>query len=110
MLWLHCPAGRLAGVVRGTNLKPNKFWQGLAAAGIVALITCIAPVRAEERDGDLALLRGAAEDGDSAAQFTLANHYYRGLGVQRDFEKALALYAQAADQGLAAAENLTVGP
>jgi len=86
-------------------LKPSKFWQGVAAAGIVALITFVAPAQAEERDGELTLLRGAAADGDSAAQFTLANHYYRGLGVQQDFEKALALYAQAADQGLAAAEN-----
>src|SRR5882762_2073017 len=92
-------------MVRGTNLKPSKFWQGVAAAGIVALITFVSPAQAEERDGELTLLRGAAADGDSAAQFTLANHYYRGLGVQQDFEKALALYAQVVYQGPAAAEN-----
>src|SRR6266404_7635484 len=92
-------------MVRGTNLKSSKFWQAVVAAGAIALILCVAPAQAEERDGELTLLRGAAADGDSAAQFTLANHYYRGLGVQQDFEKALALYAQAADQGLAAAEN-----
>src|SRR5712675_3582914 len=92
-------------MARGTNLKPSKFWQGVAAAGFVALITFVAPAQAEERDGELTLLRGAAEDGDSAAQFTLANHYYRGLGVQQDYDKALALYGKAADQGLAAAEN-----
>ena len=85
-------------------MKLTKLLQGLAATGIV-LLTCIAPVQADERDGQLAFLRGAADEGDSAAQFTLANHYYRGLGVQQDLEKALALYSKAADQGLAAAEN-----
>ena len=61
-------------------------------AGMATLLGCVLTVRAQDRDSELTLLRGAAEDGDSAAQFTLANQYYRGLGVHQDYEKALALY------------------
>src|SRR2546423_42408 len=54
---------------------------------------------------NLASLRDAAAAGDPTAQFTLANHYFRGLGVSQDFDQALSLYRQAADQGFAAAQN-----
>src|ERR1700687_6406425 len=89
----------------GSNLKRNKLLRGIAIVSIAALVGCLSPVQAQERDGELKLLRGAAEEGDSSAQFTLANHYYRGLGVQQDYDQALVLYEKAADQGLAAAEN-----
>jgi len=89
----------------GLTLKRDKLLRGIAVAGMATLLGCVLSARAQDRDSELTLLRGAAEDGDSAAQFTLANHYYRGLGVHQDYEKALALYAKAAEQGLAAAEN-----
>ena len=85
-------------------MKRNKLLRRIAAVGTLALVSC-ARVQAQGRDAELALLNGAAEHGDIAAQFTLANHYYRGLGVQQDYDKALALYGKAADQGLPAAEN-----
>ena len=78
-------------------MKRNKLLRCIAAAGMATLLGCVLTTRAQDRDSELTLLRGAAEDGDSAAQFTLANHYYRGLGVRQDYEKALALYAKAAD-------------
>ena len=69
------------------------------------LLICVSPALSQERDADFALLRGAAEAGDAKAQFTLANHYYRGLGVRQDYDQALALYRPAADQGFAPAQN-----
>src|SRR6202011_1310912 len=68
----------------GSNLKRNKLLRRIAVIGIAATLSCLSLVQAQERDGELTFLRGAAEEGDSAAQFTLANPYYRGLGVQQD--------------------------
>ena len=46
---------------------------------MTTLVGCVLTLGAQDRDSEMALLRGAAEDGDGAAQFTLANHYYRGF-------------------------------
>ena len=47
----------------------------------------------------LEALLPAAKDGDSQAQYGLAIHYHRGLGVGRDPALAVHWYALAAEQG-----------
>jgi hypothetical protein len=39
-----------------------------------------------------------AAEGDAIAQYTLAEMYFRGIGVLRDFRKAAALYESAAEK------------
>ncbi|WP_349628067.1 tetratricopeptide repeat protein [Bradyrhizobium lablabi] len=87
MLWwqrgaaFHDPeAMRLLGMgeARGFNGKPN-----LSAA--------------------IAYWHDAARRGDALAQLELAHLYYQGAGVEADSEKAIALFRQAADQGLSRA-------
>lgn len=46
-----------------------------------------------------AALTAKAEAGDVAAQFSLANQYYTGVGTQKDRKKALHWYMEAAKQG-----------
>src|ERR1700730_14030645 len=50
---------------------------------------------------DFASLRQQADAGHAKAQFSLANHYFRGRDVAQDYTQALIWNRQAADQGLA---------
>ncbi|MEM6304085.1 MAG: caspase family protein [Pseudomonadota bacterium] len=50
-------------------------------------------------------LQRAAGEGSAEAQFELAQLYERGLGVPQDFNRALELYLQSADQNFADALN-----
>lgn len=44
--------------------------------------------------------------GNARAQLKLASHYYLGAGVEKDDERAFALFRAAAEQGLPEAENV----
>ena len=48
--------------------------------------------------------RKAAEQGYARAQRSLGNHYYKGIGVARDYAEAVRWYRSAADQGDAPAQ------
>jgi uncharacterized protein len=52
-----------------------------------------------------ALLETAAEAGDPEAMFELARMYERGIGVEQDVDKALALFRRSAGEGFADAIN-----
>jgi len=52
----------------------------------------------------IAQLQREAREGDPDAQYELAYHYEKGLGVPKDETRALDLYQQAADQGHPAAQ------
>lgn len=54
---------------------------------------------AETEEVDIATLTEAAEAGDSVSQVSLARLYRDGIGVDKDYTKALALYKAAALQG-----------
>ena len=56
-------------------------------------------------DNEFYALREPAAAGDAQAQFTLANHYYRGLGVPQDYTQALTWYLKSAKQGFAPVQN-----
>ncbi len=45
-------------------------------------------------------LRVAAEKGDAEAEFTLAGLYYKGEGVQQDYNEAAKWYIKASEQNL----------
>jgi TPR repeat protein len=51
----------------------------------------------------IAYWHDAANRGDALARLELAHLYYQGAGVEPDSEKAIALFRQAADQGLSRA-------
>jgi uncharacterized protein len=88
---------------------------------LIALIAALATLAcgagaAERDDARAALERGEfatamrlykplAEQGDAAAQSSLALMYRRGLGVPVDFAAAAAWYRKAAEQGDAGAQN-----
>jgi WD40 repeat protein len=55
--------------------------------------------RADKRDEAVALIRGATENGDAAAQHTLGDLYKNGIGVAKDDAQALRLYRQSAEGG-----------
>ncbi|MFI3219055.1 MAG: tetratricopeptide repeat protein [Methylococcales bacterium] len=44
-------------------------------------------------------IRKAADQGDAKAQFALARVYYKGIGVQQDYQQAATWFRKAADQG-----------
>lgn len=54
---------------------------------------------------NLATLRPLADQGNRDAQFNLGKAYHIGLGVPKDYEKALLWYRKAADQGEANAQT-----
>jgi TPR repeat protein len=53
---------------------------------------------------DLQSLRLQAAQGDAWAQLNLGAAYDNGIGIERDIDKALHWYQQAAEQGLAEAQ------
>jgi len=53
-------------MVRGTNLKPSQILARAFGSRHRGVITFVAPAQAEERDGELTLLRGRRRTGDSA--------------------------------------------
>jgi len=56
-------------------------------------------------DADFKKLQGQAVVGDSNAQYELAEYYYKGDGVRKDYDAAYAWYKKAADQGHAEAQH-----
>jgi TPR repeat protein len=57
-------------------------------------------------DNEFYALREPAAAGDAQAQFALANHYFRGVGVAQDYGQALIWYRKSATQGYAPAESV----
>ncbi|MBG8718455.1 sel1 repeat family protein, partial [Neisseria meningitidis] len=49
----------------------------------------------------------AAAQGNAAAQYNLGAMYYKGRGVRRDDAEAVRWYRQAAEQGLAQADDVS---
>ena len=49
-------------------------------------------------------LRSKAEQGDAQAQYNLGVLYANGMGVDKDFTKAVELYKKAAEQGYISAQ------
>ena len=54
---------------------------------------------------DIKTLRKQAEAGDATSQYSLGEAYYFGMGVARNYAKALKWYRMAGDHGYAAAQN-----
>ncbi len=61
----------------------------VSAARAQAPVQTSAQATAPPPDNDFYSLREPAAAGDAQAQFALANHYYRGLGVPQDYTQAL---------------------
>jgi len=79
----------------------------LRAEGLTKQNPPAAPPVQPDSQADLAVLRKAADAGDSAAQFSLGRKYADGKGVQQDMAEAIRWLRRAADQGRAeAAANL----
>src|SRR6266852_3231408 len=76
----------------------------VSAARAQAPVQTSAEATAPPPDNDFYSLRGPAAAGDAQAQFALANHYYRGLGVPQDFTQALLWYDKSANQRYALAQ------
>lgn len=81
----------------------------LAAAGIGFAVLPDEEDRARERLHQQLVERfetilPRAEAGEAAAQYAIGEHYQKGLGVERDAEKAMAWYRKAADQAHAGAQ------
>jgi TPR repeat protein len=84
------------------------FWtRTTVEAFFVFAIICA--VRAEPteqiQDIDVSSLRQQAAAGDAQAQFALADHYFRGVGVAQDYGQALIWYRASEAQGYAPALN-----
>src|SRR6266851_4444386 len=77
----------------------------VSAARAQAPVQTSAEATAPPPDNDFYSLREPAAAGDAQAQFALANHYYRGLGVPQDYTQALTWYLRSANQGFAPAQN-----
>jgi TPR repeat protein len=60
---------------------------------------------ADDKEFTLETARAAADKDDPQTQFVLARHYTDGLGVSRDYVKAVAYLRQSADQGYAPAQT-----
>ena len=54
---------------------------------------------------ELRIIRPLAEQGNALAQYLLANMYYRGDGMPRDYVAAASWYRKAAEQGGEDAQN-----
>ena len=77
----------------------------LSAARAQAPVQTSSPATAQPPDDDFSTLRLPAAAGDARAQFALANHYYRGVGVPQDYSQALLWYSKSAGQGFAPAQT-----
>ena len=53
--------------------------------------------------------RKSASQGNAIAQHNLGNHYYEGVGVEKDYEKAMKWYRRAAENGHAGAQAFLEG-
>jgi TPR repeat protein len=69
-----------------------------SAAAIAAALLALVAAPAALAD-DTASLRTSAEAGDPAAAFALANLYYHGQGVARDYGAAMGWFRKAAEKG-----------
>jgi TPR repeat protein len=61
----------------------------LSAARAQAPVQASSQATVRAPDDDFDTLRLPAAAGDAQAQFALANHFYRGLGVPQDYSQAL---------------------
>ncbi len=67
---------------------------------LTAFVTKGAPAASDpESSPDIPAWQKAAKEGDAAAQFQLGRAYYRGIGVERDAQKALELIRTSAEAG-----------
>jgi hypothetical protein len=113
-------SGATAAVVKDTN--PRVAWAALESDQEVQLASLaqqgdtrsmlgLAYMRLNSVDPRYApdkaaeFLERAATAGSAEAQFELAQLFEKGLGVPQDFDRALALYNQSAEQGFADALN-----
>ena len=74
----------------------------------LALSLCLfpaSPLFAGDEKFTLDTARVAADKGDPQAEFFLARHYTHGMGVPRDYAKAVAYLREAAGQGYAPAQT-----
>ena len=62
-------------------------------------------IKTHECDRNAAeIVRKSAESGDVEAQCNLADRYYNGSGVEKDYSKTVEWYVKAAEQGYASAQ------
>ncbi|HUA67099.1 MAG TPA: tetratricopeptide repeat protein [Candidatus Saccharimonadales bacterium] len=78
----------------------------LLAVGLALSLWFLAAPRLHAADNfTLDTARAAAAKGDPEAEFFLARHYADGVGVQRDYSKAVAYLRKAAAQGYVPAQT-----
>ena len=80
---------------------PLKPVSSIAALLVMIVISSVTLAGDEELNQILA----GAHAGDAQAQFELAEKYYRGEDIQRNYNEALAWYHKAADQNHAEAQH-----
>ncbi len=114
-------AGKAGGTIARRPARRGATWRPLAVAAGLALGCVVlwpAPTQAQSvsdgitafRQGDLQTARDIwqplAEAGDPVAQFNLGKLYeYGGDTVRQDYAEAARWYREAADQGIAEAQN-----
>ena len=86
----HLPTGRQP------RRGPLRFWFGLL---LLALAAAACAGEQQTTESTLDALRSAAEQGDSAAQYSLGVTYDNGTGVPEDDSQAVHWYRMAAEQG-----------
>ncbi len=98
------PAGnggeKLVAPARSTAVSPVAE-KPAGGSSVIAKTTAPAPAA---QPSPLDNLRMAADAGNAAAQYDLANRYRLGKGVTKNLKKAVSLYRKAAAQGLAMAQ------
>ena len=76
-----------------------------ALAVVAAVLIAVFWIGPFSPKGSLDKLKKKAEQGDAAAQNDLGFAYYKGDGVEQDYENAELWFLKAADQGFAEAQN-----
>ena len=79
--------------------KAGKF-----AASILAALGLALRVQAQDTNFDFQAVQTAADKGDAKAQYELGHHLANGIGINRDYAKAVQYMRQSADQGYADAQ------
>ena len=84
---------------------PAITYRGLAAAVVFTLFIGAGTVAlAADDEPALPRLQELSTQGDAKAQYQLAQHYRKGDGVQKDFNRAMQLIVKSAQQGYAPAQ------
>jgi tetratricopeptide (TPR) repeat protein len=92
-VWACRPNGRALVWLAGTVLVIT------SAAVLWDYSLLLASRQPAYREREMSQLSSAARRGDAVAQFAVANHYYRGLGVATNWPEAVYWYKEAAKQG-----------